>query len=304
MLSPVHRATEREAEAQRRDNRSISRPPADDRMATMFDFCTNRLPCSPVPPVDHRSRRAAAIAADDCKNCHEDDRLTLDTAAFLRAQAAVTSEEALLRLRTDYPDIYGANQLAHGPPRLVLELQGRLLAGQTAAQIAEIMGLQAAEVETYTALYYDVPERLDASIYICRQAIGLELEGSPSQELLVLICAWRHGPHALDAWLDFLDRQHDPSLPRPPEGSLAWRNDLAIELLIGVQQMKVDSKNNRRVVKFLHASLEMIAQRDGPRAIGDLLMGGLLRQRKHLSGRGEPTGGEDIPVAAAASHVA
>lgn len=249
---------------------------------------------SPIQPIDWRWRAALRIAYHGRISRKRDDELTARAVRFIRARDRVTTRRRLLALRRKHPDILGAVQLAEGSPRDQLELRGRILARQTPEEISDEMGLHEGEIEAYQGLFFDVGERLGATRYIMAQVIGVPLGAPPTLEQMALISAWRHGPLVLDAYLGYIDRQHDPTLPRRAKGSDAWRNDLAIEVQMAAQNASLTPEAKKNYLKVCAIVQEMVNKREMRPTIGQILRR-TIRQYLQASHENQPNKPAETP---------
>lgn len=231
-----------------------------------------RFPLGPPLVPDWRHRRAMAAAAPGGRLLpKQDDLLTKRAVRYLRRRESATTARAIAAVRVSDPEVHGAIELRNGPRRIQLELGGRLLAQQGPFEIAAQMGLREGEVAAYTGLFLDIPGRLAATLWIAREVIKLRLDQPPSLDQLVLLTAWQHGPHALAAMLAHYDRQADPAMNGPAHGTQAWRDDLAAELLLAVNQIEVTPANALAILKVVPIIDEMLRQRLVPETIGEML---------------------------------
>lgn len=114
-------------------------------------------PCRRLPSGHHEPAFAAAV-----------DYLRRKR----RAKRADTADRA-------HPMIAAALNLheADGPPRW--EIEARLLAGETSEAIAQRVGLDAAVVEWFHDLFFDVREMLGATDWICASVLQLRIGAIP-----------------------------------------------------------------------------------------------------------------------------
>ena len=96
------------------------------------------------------------------------------------------------------------------------EVEARLLAGQTNAEIADRLGLGGDTVEAYEAIFFAVRDRLAASDWVAACLLGVNLfEGfdAADSELVMKILGYHGGPFVLDAYLDNQQKKGtDPEL--------------------------------------------------------------------------------------------
>ncbi len=99
------------------------------------------------------------------------------------------------------------------------ELEARILAGQTDDEIAAKLGLSAAGVAAYEALFYDVRRSLTADTYIVNCVIGPKVHYGitpEDHELLLKVYGYALGPIFLDVLLDYF--RDPPVVPDSLDG--------------------------------------------------------------------------------------
>ena len=186
-----------------------------DNSRHLVHLCAN----SPIRPINWRWQLAGGLAGG----------LTGFPEAWIDAwvQRARRFREALDRCRSAddraalarrQPDLAGAfalaGELGWGKGQ---EVEARLLARQPVPLVATRFGLTPAIVDAYEHLFFNISDRLHASSWVVRLAIGPALHGDPA--LLDLGTLARHvgffqGQPALDALLDTFTRLPAPE-PRP-----------------------------------------------------------------------------------------
>jgi hypothetical protein len=119
-----------------------------DRTATL----ANRLlPGNPLRPVAWRWERAGQLLDPGVRRHRSDDRWVSRAHRFSAALAR-SHGGAPQMARADRA-IHGACQLWRGLPRQRWELEARLLAGQSDAEIAGKLNIEAGVVEAYEAVF-------------------------------------------------------------------------------------------------------------------------------------------------------
>jgi hypothetical protein len=108
--------------------------------------------------------------------------------------------------------LYKAHQVHHDPNLVTRDiLQAYLLTGESSAEIARRMDIEAPVVEYYERLFFNVQDRLEASTWIAKAVLGLPWRcdatvGSPvcgdMNGNLLRIIAYYAGPVTLDAILN------------------------------------------------------------------------------------------------------
>lgn len=154
---------------------------------------------NPVRRPDWRWQRAQSLIDDRSSigRCRDDDdELTVWAVSYLSALRCGTVPDDDRRV----PDIAAAHDL-EGQPELRLELQCRILAGQSSDEIAARLQITPDVVETYEALFFHTTDRLAAPDWILLQAVGRRpFTGTtpPDRETLLRWLAYAGGPVVLD----------------------------------------------------------------------------------------------------------
>jgi hypothetical protein len=193
---------------------------------------------SPTRSLSWRWDRAEDIVWDDCSTSRrQDDKLTRQAVRYLRAKKRLKRQGQLRRLAQLYPDIHAARQFHEGGGKKVVEVQARLLAGQSPAEIAGITSLPVSLIKTYEALFFHVTDRLHARDWITAKAIGwfgFDPTRGRNRGTVLRAFAYHAGLLVLEAVLPYLlpdTLPAEPTLdPASPEGRLDRCIRLAIEL--------------------------------------------------------------------------
>lgn len=173
------------------------------------------------------------------------DPLTVRYIEFLRKTLGYTTERGMRTVARIYPDLFLAQKVSSELTRRPLEIQARLLAGQSSRAIARAVGLPVPTVQAYMGLFFDVRKRLKAKSWIRWIAIGLPLDGPPSVEGLLLWHSWKRGPSVIQPWFDFLNHQAENHDLRTEIG----RQRAAIEVFVGMRQLPNVPEVRRSLVK-------------------------------------------------------
>lgn len=161
---------------------------------------------NPIRSVDWRWQRAMRLTENHKRLTHRlDDNETLAAAKFIRASGRCQTDKENARLATKMPSVAAAQAIHVSEPARRIEIQMRLLAGQSPAEIAERLGCATASIDMYEALFYNVRDRLEATFYILGCAIGWQAI-TPSHkameaEAAIKMIAYFGGPVILDAIL-------------------------------------------------------------------------------------------------------
>jgi hypothetical protein len=135
-----------------------------------------------------------------------DDEATHEALRYLRAcrgRRGASSQAVIAR----FQDIHAARQLYEAYSEARTEVEARVLAGQTDAEIAWLTNIPPSTITAYESLFFHCREYLDARDWISLQAIGTSADaGSIVKQL-----AYRGGPLALDIVLAVT---RDRPLPR------------------------------------------------------------------------------------------
>jgi hypothetical protein len=173
-------------------------------------------PASPFRATDWRWRLAAYLLARGRRGRR---RWRSDPwlARALRSQRAA---RAGARRRARDAEVQAALAFrCGGDPRLRLEVEARLLAGQSYGEVAGRCGLDPAVVEAYEKLFYDVVDQRQATDYVMAFAVdpdGTLRSGAPDAAALVRLFALFGGPLVLDVLLHVLGIRPAPPGEEPP----------------------------------------------------------------------------------------
>lgn len=127
--------------------------------------------------VDRRLRRSRQM----------DDEMTLRLCAYLASNA--TDSTDLDNVPRRFQDVHAAFLLHRNMPKQARIVEARLLARQSDEEIANAMGLDAAVIGLYEAIFFDVRGRLGNSGWISSQVIGPGLQRGFVRDEMPLL--WR-----------------------------------------------------------------------------------------------------------------
>jgi len=152
-----------------------------------------------------------------------------------------------------FPEIYAAYRLSEegGPKRL--EIEARLLARQSPGEIAERVGLPAAVVETYEALFFQVSDRLAGRDWITLRAIG-RWSGDVIPAVLLRGLAYHHGPLMVDVLAPYLAGNVDPFEYHPDPATLEGRVVQSLRLVLLAEMLPTGVENAKKLFQ-LHLDL-------------------------------------------------
>src|SRR5262249_16161037 len=182
----------------------------------------------PLGQPDWRWCRAQWLARRGRRcSCRRDDVETRSAASYLRALARSRPGTPFTAILRRYPAVHGAHQLREQGGAVCVELQARLLARQSAEEIARRTSGAVGVVERFGGLFFKVISRLDARDWIVTHAVGWwRFDPSRGRDPATLLRAFGYhgGPLLLDAALPYLlgDRMRVPTAldPLTPEGRL------------------------------------------------------------------------------------
>lgn len=203
-------------------------------------------PLLPMSGPDWRWARAMELVTSE-KNAslNRDGRDIVRAIRFIRTTMKDHTGKKIKRLLKIDPDLVMAVKFRNEGGRRELELQCRMLARQRAGVIALEMGLTKTIVETYCLMFFDVADRLGAKSYISRNVIGMQPAQPPTSEMLMMACAYHHGPLMIGPWLDFLDHQGEAHDLKTDIG----RQREALELLEAVHGLPNDDQIQSSLLK-------------------------------------------------------
>lgn len=149
-------------------------------------------------PPDYRWQLARRLAAGEFVPWEWLDPWTL------LAEEALTTPPGLAWNAPDLRAAGAARELAErGPYWRRVEVEARILAGETVEAVAAKVGLPTATVAAYAALFYDVAGRLTYPSYVIHSVIRLYMPGNESDiGVQARLLAFTGGRHVLDAVLD------------------------------------------------------------------------------------------------------
>ena len=124
---------------------------------------------------------------------------------FLRKTLNDFTGHGVKQLLKEDPNLVLAVKLKTAGGRRELEVQCRVLAGESASVIAVEVGSTKSIIETYCTFFFDVPDRLDQVGYIRHRVTKVPINGQASVESLAKLSCYNNGPAVVPAWLDYLD---------------------------------------------------------------------------------------------------
>jgi hypothetical protein len=171
------------------------------RSVPFFEFARN----DPNRTVDWRWQRAWSLVQDDRRfSPGRDDEATGRAVTFLRAWRRCRTERQFSGLRRRDPDLFAAHALQESQSRTRMEIEARLLAGQSVAEVASRASLPLAVVEVFEKVFFNVCDSLSATGWVMAHAVGSKFFGRVAAEDFAVVVkglAFRHGPVLLNAIL-------------------------------------------------------------------------------------------------------
>ena len=199
----------------------------------------NLHPSSPYLPLDWRWQSAGILAGQAGRVGRRHDAAVHRCVRFRQALNSGMNARRLDRLD---PELNTAYRVHIGDARARNEVQARLVAAQSDAEIAVCCGLSTAAIEVYHASFFAARPLLGSSAALLFRVCPRICTGqAPSEDELVLYYAYRGGVHALDMLLDYL---HGTPTNDP---EILWRRAL-VRLAVAARSLPHDAAN----VRILH----------------------------------------------------
>lgn len=128
-------------------------------------------------PVDARWQRIVDLAERGGRANHEhDDAWIRRGLAYLRRLRECRDESDRQQLAEEMPDLHAAHQLHKSPEKLErAEVESRLLARQSIDEVSSACKIDRETLVAYEALFFQVLDRLDASVFILINAVGTKI---------------------------------------------------------------------------------------------------------------------------------
>jgi hypothetical protein len=213
----------------------------------------------PFVPPDWRHRRAAhLVAAGEAADHPRDDDWSRRAWRFQLALHGCKDEADRAALAREAPAAYEAYAYVRtaGPLQLA-EVEARLLARQSDVEIASRLGLSAAAVAAYEAIFYCVRHKLTSQHYVINVCIGEKVHRGLTEGdrgLLLKLLGFLRGPVVLDQLLDYF--ANPPHLPDDlgrltPESFDALAVKLRLQALIVSLTMPGDARCLRTAAMIL-----------------------------------------------------
>lgn len=170
-----------------------------------LDVDISLRPTNPGRPVDWRWQLATSLYEADVYDFA--DPIVREVAYFIRGMNALDDEASPWEVYNDHPITYDAYEVHRIQPGNDIvdrwQIEARIIAGQTDAEIHDRTGYSPAAIKRYADLFYDVRSRLKHSDFVTSHLLGRQAHGygrAFDLELLWKIIAWVLGPDVLD-WM-------------------------------------------------------------------------------------------------------
>ncbi len=157
--------------------------------------------CDPFLAPDWRWRRAIwHVDTGHRYSRARDDAATGRAVSFVRGWRRCRTRRQFSGLRRRAPALFAAHEIFRSEGRPRLELEARLLAGQSFAEITARLALPQNVIEAYEQTFHAVSDRLAARGWITR-LLGAHRHGGEEFASVVKSFAYSRGPHMLEALL-------------------------------------------------------------------------------------------------------
>jgi hypothetical protein len=213
--------------------------------------------------------------------------------AFWGRLAKCTEEQHRWDLMVRSPTVYGAYLIyqrgetedQHHPLRYVLE--ARMLAGQTSAAIARLVGLEEPVVDYYGRIFFDVADRLRNRDYIMTCVLGPAVTAGMSDrdfDLLWKLYGYLYGPVVLDNFIYTTSESMRPDTPDAVAAALAGdaRQTLTRKAAIVSRTFSINQFSQSEILN-LYARLLEIETARGQEKAQDLIMSNISAMMDKLT---------------------
>jgi hypothetical protein len=166
---------------------------------------------------DWRSLDGRRLAHGEDAEWSSDDPDVVEFAAYIAAMAdAHNDQQKQATVRDRWQAISAAHEIAQQDDVRRWQLEARILAGQTDAEIANRLGLAADTIAWYERLYFSVRDSLHAGDYVANQVIGTGIHaGFVDDEVgpFWMAIGYFGGPVVLESFIDSFVRVWQPGEP-------------------------------------------------------------------------------------------
>ncbi len=160
---------------------------------------------NPFRPPDWRWQRAHdLVTAGRYYSRKRDDDETGVAVQYLREQLRSVTRHAREVTLQKFAFVSEAEALWNSATLRRLELESRILAGQSDVAAGDAMEAFAPTVQAYQDLFFDVRRSLRAHIYLIDVVLGANRKEEPPEWRFARWDAWQFGPEALALWLHYL----------------------------------------------------------------------------------------------------
>ncbi|MCY2990777.1 MAG: hypothetical protein NTY19_23300 [Planctomycetota bacterium] len=215
---------------------------------------------NPMSPPDWRWDRAGRLIDDGrYVSRRRDDTETGRAVYFIRAWDRCETDRDFARLARREPELYAAHAIYQDNRDLRMVLEARLLARQTPEQVAQRVGVSAAVVHTYTSVFFDIADRLDARDWICWFAIGVRSLDGPREKALpavVRLCGYFGGPLVLEAVLKEVPRVPDLFAEPPDLATIDGQIAARVRMFLAVMLLPVNKTTLSDLLRLRQAGAQ------------------------------------------------
>ncbi len=163
-----------------------------------------RQASNPLRPPDWRWQRASAIVTAGVyysrKRDDEETGVAVQYLRELRRSATRFAREVTLQ---KFAYLSEAEAIHNRATLQRLEIECRILAGQSDVAIENAMDVFAATVQAYHDQFFDVRRCLQARSFMANVVLSTKRTDEPAEWDLARRDAWRFGPEAVQIWLDY-----------------------------------------------------------------------------------------------------
>ena len=217
-------------------------------------------------PPTWRWQRVVALVDDKLWPSRSDDELTVRAWRFLKRKRACTVSR-LMKLRSDYPDIYEANKMFEDENAFRWLLEAALCAhGVSLNEISRDFKMPVEEIEAYEKLFWDVRVGLDSppfiEAYIVTPALRNRTAQENSPDFMAKMTALTLGYHAM------LDSR------KPGNDSVEQQKFEIIAHANKIRQLSLEAVNSTPITSFnamelIRATMEQEEKKEDRTAIRD-----------------------------------
>ncbi len=231
----------------------------------------------PLRPVNWRWERARRIVEETLplSRFHDDRRVRSAVGlrrALRAADASGSTDDARMRRHAHVYQAYQIHENASNQAKMLrAEIEARVLAGQSAELIGELVVADPRLIEAYEALFFDARPYLNHRSYIVRQAIGPAVHAhinASDYPLLWRLFGYFAGPLVLDTLINAWSGVAKPTRASDVPGFTAdlVSAEVSRAALIAVKTYNISTFTAPQILE-LFAKLRQIAEENGAREI-------------------------------------